>query len=75
MTKTPTRKTDDAVVAVANRSSKALANLRAIDSDVARRAYDLYLSRGREHGHDAEDWLQAERELREPPSADATLAP
>jgi hypothetical protein len=34
------------------------------DDDVARRAYDLYLIRGREHGHDVEDWLQAERELR-----------
>ena len=31
--------------------------------DVARRAYDLYLARGREPGHDVEDWLQAEREL------------
>lgn len=30
---------------------------------VARRAYDLYLARGREEGHDVEDWLQAEREL------------
>jgi hypothetical protein len=33
-------------------------------NDVARRAYDLYLGRGREPGHDVEDWLQAERELR-----------
>lgn len=24
------------------------------------RAYDLYLSRGCEHGHDVEDWLRAE---------------
>jgi Protein of unknown function (DUF2934) len=36
------------------------------DSDVARRAYDLYLARGREHGHDVDDWLQAERELQRP---------
>jgi hypothetical protein len=34
------------------------------DVDVARRAYDLYLARKREDGHDVEDWLQAERELR-----------
>jgi hypothetical protein len=33
-------------------------------SAVARRAYDLYLARGREDGRDVEDWLQAERELR-----------
>jgi len=30
---------------------------------VARRAYELFLARGGEHGHDVEDWLQAEREL------------
>jgi hypothetical protein len=29
-----------------------------------RRAYELYLSRGREDGGDLGDWLQAERELR-----------
>ena len=29
----------------------------------ARRAYELYLARGGAHGHDVEDWLQAEREL------------
>jgi len=34
------------------------------DADVARRAYELYESRGGEHGHDLDDWLQAERELR-----------
>ncbi|HEY4395919.1 MAG TPA: DUF2934 domain-containing protein [Polyangia bacterium] len=31
--------------------------------EVARRAYELYLARGAEHGHDAEDWAQAESEL------------
>jgi hypothetical protein len=30
---------------------------------IARRAYELYLQRGDEHGHDLEDWCQAEREL------------
>ena len=35
--------------------------------DVAQRAYDLYLARGQEHGYDVQDWLQAERELRETP--------
>lgn len=34
------------------------------DSDIARRAYELYQERGGEHGHDVDDWLQAERELR-----------
>lgn len=31
--------------------------------DIARRAYELYLARDREDGHDVDDWLQAEREL------------
>jgi hypothetical protein len=33
-------------------------------SDIARRAFDLYLARGRQDGGDVDDWLQAERELR-----------
>jgi DUF2934 family protein len=32
--------------------------------DVARRAYEIYCARGAEHGHDIEDWLRAESELR-----------
>jgi hypothetical protein len=36
----------------------------ATDGDIARRAYELYLARGCEDGHDVEDWVQAERELR-----------
>ncbi len=31
--------------------------------EVARRAYELFVSRGGEHGHDKEDWYQAEQEL------------
>jgi hypothetical protein len=27
------------------------------------RAYDLYESRGREPGHDEQDWLRAEQEI------------
>ena len=34
-------------------------------SDIARRAYELYEGRGGEHGHDLDDWLQAERELQD----------
>jgi hypothetical protein len=30
---------------------------------IARRAFEFYLARGGAHGHDLEDWLQAEREL------------
>ncbi len=31
--------------------------------DVARRAYELFLTRGGAEGHDVEDWLEAERQL------------
>lgn len=31
---------------------------------IERRAYELYLDRGSEPGHDFEDWLRAERELK-----------
>ncbi|MEO7158397.1 MAG: DUF2934 domain-containing protein [Vicinamibacterales bacterium] len=31
---------------------------------IARRAYELYEARGRADGHDLEDWLNAELELR-----------
>lgn len=37
----------------------------AVDADaIARRAYEIYQSRGCVHGGDVEDWLQAERELK-----------
>jgi hypothetical protein len=31
--------------------------------EIAKRAYELYLARGSEHGHDEQDWAQAESEL------------
>jgi hypothetical protein len=30
---------------------------------IAKRAYELFLARGGQNGHDLDDWLQAEREL------------
>jgi hypothetical protein len=33
--------------------------------EIQARAYNVYLERGSIDGHDLEDWLQAERELRE----------
>jgi DUF2934 family protein len=33
-------------------------------AEIARLAYDFYEMRGRRDGHDLEDWLSAERELR-----------
>jgi hypothetical protein len=37
----------------------------ATDDAVAARAYELYQARGGTHGADMDDWLQAEREVRE----------
>jgi hypothetical protein len=31
--------------------------------DIARRAYERWEARGRQHGHEVEDWLAAEAEL------------
>ena len=33
------------------------------NDDVAQRAYELYETRGREPGHELDDWLKAEAEL------------
>lgn len=35
------------------------------NEEIARRAHEIFLARGGEHGHDLEDWLRAERELLE----------
>ena len=44
--------------------SVAAENQRAMSKDdVAQRAYELFLARGRVEGHDVEDWLEAERQL------------
>jgi hypothetical protein len=31
--------------------------------EIAHRSYEIFLERGGVHGHDVEDWLQAERDL------------
>jgi hypothetical protein len=31
--------------------------------EIARKAFDIYVARGGEHGHDLEDWLNAESQL------------
>jgi hypothetical protein len=58
-------KTGSRTGTAAGRARKSPARPATVaNSDVARHAYDLYLARGCEHGHDVEDWLQAEGELR-----------
>jgi DUF2934 family protein len=39
--------------------------------DVARRAFELYCERGGQDGQDVQDWLEAERELRQAASTAA----
>lgn len=43
-----------------------------LEAKIAQRAYERYETRGREPGHDQDDWFQAEREvLGEDPRASA----
>jgi hypothetical protein len=65
MAKAPRRRADLPITAAADRAPKARVDVTAItEHEIARRAYNLYLARGREPGHQLDDWLQAERELR-----------
>ena len=34
-----------------------------LESQISLRAYELYEARGREDGHEQEDWLRAEEEI------------
>jgi Protein of unknown function (DUF2934) len=43
--------------------------------DIARRAYGLYVERGRADGFDREDWVRADRELKAPSHDSCTSAP
>ena len=36
-----------------------------LEDQIRLRAHELFEARGREDGHDIEDWLQAEKEVRE----------
>ncbi len=42
--------------------------MQGVQLAIARRAYELFDTRGREHGHDWEDWFRAESELLRPVS-------
>lgn len=43
-------------------------DVQQVQLTLARRAYELFEARGREHGHDWEDWFRAESELLRPVS-------
>ncbi len=42
---------------------KAVSEPKQLEDQIRERAYELYESRGREDGHDLEDWLRAEEEI------------
>ena len=52
-----------------NPATSGVATDAMSDQAIAERAYALYLARGSMDGFDLQDWLQAERELREEASA------
>ena len=56
----PTKKFSASDAALTLGSTNASA---ASQEEIARRAFQLYLARGGEHGYDLDDWLRAEREL------------
>lgn len=35
-----------------------------VEDEIRRRAYELYEQRGKEDGHDVEDWLRAQEEIK-----------
>ena len=45
------------------RAKTSFSEPRNLDEQIQRRAYELYEQRGREHGHELEDWLRAEKEV------------
>jgi len=57
----PTKKTTTNVLTMPAFSAATPSTVTG--ADIAARAFAIYCERGRQDGHDVEDWLQAEREL------------
>ncbi|MGE5056165.1 MAG: DUF2934 domain-containing protein [Acidobacteriota bacterium] len=49
---------------VARTKLAATAETPNIEEEIRRRAYELFEARGGEDGHEFEDWLRAEEEIR-----------
>ena len=65
MAKSAKRRTEQTVTPTASRPPTAPPGpVQVTEDDIARRAYDRYLARGCEDGHDLEDWFYAEQEVR-----------
>ena len=51
------------------------ADASTVTDSVARLAFELFLARGAVHGHDLDDWLMAESQLRAAPGAKKRRSP
>jgi hypothetical protein len=49
---------------VASEKQTSAVKQEVSSEQIAKRAYELFLARGGQHGHHEQDWQQAERELR-----------
>lgn len=61
-----TRETEVEIEAEVAAAAPAVENAQPaadLSERIRRRAYELFVQRGYENGHDTEDWLQAEREI------------
>ena len=67
MAKSTKRKTSDRIGTAHDRAPSVRTDgpVNVTETEIACRAYNLYLARGCEPGHQLEDWLQAEQELRQ----------
>lgn len=52
-------------VAVAGKRSNGMQQSELDRDEIAQVAYELFEQRGREHGHDQEDWIRAEQIVRQ----------
>jgi Protein of unknown function (DUF2934) len=72
MAKSARRRSDNVLTMPSVESPTAVPIASGVsEDDIARRAFELYCDRGREDGHDVDDWLNAERELRNASSSSA----
>jgi hypothetical protein len=62
--RTNSRKTSDASRPVETAGDRPVREPAVSDADIARLAHELFLAQGAQHGHDLEDWLEAERRIR-----------
>ncbi|HEX9102946.1 MAG TPA: DUF2934 domain-containing protein [Polyangia bacterium] len=76
-TKTPKSSTVKSKSAATTTTAPKVSRVRKVDTAtetsgqvmrelVAVRAYERFIERGYQHGHDVEDWLAAERDLTQP---------